>query len=63
MPLSAEILLAKRRGAEFYKSGNYSKSIDEYSIAIEKGDINDDELHLYYRSSQHYVFNSMLMRS
>lgn len=49
MTLSAKVQQAKQRGADFYKSQNYSQSIEEYSIAIDNGDINDDELHLYYR--------------
>ena len=49
MTLSAKVQQAKQRGADFYKSQNYSQSIEEYSFAIDNGDINDDELHLYYR--------------
>ena len=54
MTLSAKVQQAKQKGAELYKNGKYSQSIEEYSIAIDNGDINDDELHLYYRYRQNH---------
>jgi hypothetical protein len=49
MTISTTVKLAKENGAKQYKEGNFLESIKEYSIAIENGDSNDNELHLYYR--------------
>ena len=49
MTVSTTVKLAKEKGARLYKEGNFVESIQEYSIAIDNGDSNDNELHLYYR--------------
>jgi hypothetical protein len=49
MTVSTTVKLAKEKGAKLYKEGNFVESIKEYSIAIDNGDSNDNELHLYYR--------------
>lgn len=39
---------AKERGNKFYRDGNYSAAIDEYSTAIDLASSNDMDLHITY---------------
>lgn len=62
MTISTTVKLAKEKGAKCYKEGDFIESIKEYSIAIDNGDSNDNELHLYYRYGRRTIFTA-LMRS
>lgn len=62
MTISTTVKLAKEKGAKYYKDRDFLESIKEYSIAIDNGDSNDNELHLYYRYGRLTIF-AVLTRS